>query len=140
MKKKRKLREQQATITVSDQEVFVRFANGQVFGVHIDDLDTIHTIAHVLYDDQQRKQLVLYQLEKTCDACPAQWSATDKDGNAVYIRYRWDKLTVHLYDGRPDDEVPIFSTNVGDGDGLGGSMSTEEMLKITGYIIASYAE
>lgn len=140
MKRKLDLREQQATITVDDQEVFVRFANGQVFGVHIEDLDTIHTIAHVLYDDQQRKPLVLYQLEKTCDACPAQWSATDADGNTVYIRYRWDQLSVHLYDGRPDDDYPLFLKSAVTGDAMSGVMSTEEMLKITGYSVASYAE
>lgn len=33
-------------------------------------------------------------LIKTCPAFPSQWEGVLEDGRAVYIRYRWGRLTV----------------------------------------------
>jgi hypothetical protein len=40
-------------------------------------------------------------LEKTCDACPAQWEGITEDNRKIYIRYRWGCLSVSI--GMPDD-------------------------------------
>lgn len=134
MKKKIDLREQQATITVDGQEVFVRFASGQIFGIHIEDLDTLHTAAHELAP--KPLPMTLYQFEQV-DL--TEWEAKDEQGNWIVIRFLWDRLTVHRYDGRRDQDIPIFSHFPNRDQFLSEPMSMEEMLKITGYSVASYA-
>lgn len=82
----------------------------------------------------------LSNLVQTGEACPSQWEATNEAGEAVYIRYRFDRLTVNCpADMRemPGDIGPlIFVMDDVYGDEWRGVMSTEEMLRTTGYELA----
>lgn len=68
-------------------------------------------------------------LDKTCDACPAQWEGETEDGRDIYIRYRWGYLSVTLNPWTEDSEE-IFVRQIG-GE-YDGSMGTKEMLELTG--------
>jgi hypothetical protein len=68
----------------------------------------------------------IINLVQTCPACPSQWDAQTEDGQYVYIRYRWDTLTVSI------DEQPYLHKDAVYDDPLRGVMSTEEMLQYTG--------
>jgi hypothetical protein len=62
----------------------------------------------------------LTKIEKTCDACPAQWDAWDAGGHYYYIRYRWGVLSVEDLERQQRDTIRV-------GDNLDGSMSTEQL-------------
>jgi hypothetical protein len=38
--------------------------------------------------------MVVTELEKTCDACPAQWEGRLEDGRYIYVRFRSGHLTI----------------------------------------------
>jgi hypothetical protein len=69
------------------------------------------------------------KLVKTCERNPSQWEGEFDDGSPVYIRYRWGYLTVYH---EPGDDEELFSQRVTE-DRRSGEMSTEDMLRITGY-------
>lgn len=58
---------------------------------------------------------IVQELEQTCSACPAQWEGTTRDGERVYVRYRWGWLQVGfgktLDDAIDDDTI---SKQIGD--------------------------
>ncbi len=89
----------------------------------------------------------LFNLKKTCEASPAQWLATNEQGEHVYIRYRFDKLTVHC-PYNPNDErdyqafmaVQILVMSQVHADAFSGSMDTDEMLALTGYTLVNRAK
>ena len=58
----------------------------------------------------------------TCSACPSQWDAKTEHGEYVYIRYRWGSFRIDINGEQIHNEMI--------GDGLDGSMTTEEMLEI----------
>lgn len=60
-------------------------------------------------------------------SCPSQWDAWDADGTYYYIRYRWGRLTVAMGEVLGD---LVFDAQVGGQ--WDGTMTTDEMLKITG--------
>lgn len=66
---------------------------------------------------------------ETCGGCPSQFEAKTKDGESVYIRYRFGELTVRV--GKDIDDAintsPIFSKSVGDN--LDGVMELAEVVK-----------
>lgn len=70
--------------------------------------------------------LKLRRLEQTCGACPSQWEGEFEDGSPVYIRYRHG----HLYVADAPRGTILFAANVEYGGG--GTMTTEEMLAVTG--------
>lgn len=79
--------------------------------------------------------LPVKEIEMTCFACPSQWDVYLEDERELYVRYRWDWLTVSMRHDSDDthwhawNEV-IFEKKVGD-DGFGGCMDTDEMLEHT---------
>lgn len=73
------------------------------------------------------------QLQKTCDACPAQWSGVLKSGRHIYIRYRWGNLGIGIGDSRVD-AVNNYTYGVDIGDGYDGELSTEKMLEHLKYL------
>lgn len=66
-------------------------------------------------------------LEQECGGCPSSWRAKTVEGTDVFIRYRYGTLTVSI-DG-------INCLTLEHGDSLDGVLSTDEMLRITGFTI-----
>ena len=88
---------------------------------------------------EKKLSLKTIELKQTCEFCPSQWEAKLKNGKMLYIRYRHGYLTVRTSIKKTND---IFDAVRGDylfskviGDSLGGTMDTEEMLKITGLSV-----
>ena len=82
--------------------------------------------------------MTLYNLVKTCEACSAQWEATNERGEGVYIRYRYDTLAVYCPHNDGDDWETYNNSLILEiegitGDELIGVMEEEEMLRLTGY-------
>ncbi len=73
--------------------------------------------------------LLIKNLVMTCSACPSQWNAETPSGQRLSIRFRWDTLTVHI------DGQSFFLKEDVHGDSLSSTMSTEEMLRITGFVL-----
>jgi hypothetical protein len=69
------------------------------------------------------------KLVKTCERNPSQWEGELGDGIPVLIRYRYGHLTVYR---SPEYDEELFSQRVTE-DRRSGEMSTEDMLRITGY-------
>jgi|SRR5579859_6465929 len=89
-----------------------------------------------------REELViLYNLQKTCEASPAQWRAVNELGEQVYIRFRFDTLTVHCpFDPECEDYPAFMATQILKiehvrGEEYAGSMDEDEMLQLTGYTL-----
>lgn len=81
----------------------------------------------------------LFNLTRTSDSCPAQWEATNEQGQGVYIRYRFDSLTVHC-PFQPDNEdyeafmaAQILTIDHVFDDAYRGVLDTSEMLALTDY-------
>lgn len=58
--------------------------------------------------------MVVTELTKTCDACPAQWEGRTEDGGWVYVRFRWGGLRVGFgptLDAAVDDERIFKATD-----------------------------
>lgn len=78
---------------------------------------------------------IITELNKTCDACPAQWEGRTSDGFPIYIRYRWGHLSICIgpnKDGDYDEAVmgqEIFACD--SGDGFDGFLSFKELKKLT---------
>ena len=71
------------------------------------------------------------QIEKTCDACPAQWEAELEDGKFAYFRYRWGTFRFGIGNDiskAVSGELDTQSYNIGEE--LDGCM-TNKMLKDT---------
>lgn len=74
----------------------------------------------------------IYDLQRTCIACPSQWEGRVNDAGSIYIRYRWGRLTAHLSMTDADAAVAgrcVYDDDIGSrtGDRLGGYMETLEM-------------
>lgn len=65
---------------------------------------------------------------KTCDCCPSQWDIYTWDGEYIYARYRFGRLTL-TRDPFRESEQPFFTLNYGDE--LDGEMETEQMQQLT---------
>ncbi len=105
----------------------------------------IATQAHIAMiqatEVKQPPPMVLRNLTKTCECNPAQWEAVNERGEDVYIRYRFDNLTVHCpYSENATNEefyaAKIFELDEVCGDSMVGVMETAEMLALTGYTVA----
>jgi hypothetical protein len=80
--------------------------------------------------------IVVTQLTRTCDACPAQWEGLVSDGRHVYVRYRWGYLSVRVSeDVNPTDRFAavdgpeVFGAELGDE--FHGYLSFEELKRAT---------
>jgi hypothetical protein len=76
----------------------------------------------------------VYDLRRTCIACPSQWEGRINDHGSIYIRYRWGTLTVRLSMTDANAvgvDTCFFEDDRGrrTGDRLGGYMDTGEMRK-----------
>lgn len=77
----------------------------------------------------------IIKLKQTCSFCPSQWEGRTDDDRPVYFRYRWGFLCVEM--GKPGETIMdvigegeyLFQEQLGDD--LDGSMTTEEMKKVT---------
>lgn len=84
--------------------------------------------------------MILHNLQMTCSACPTQWKAKNEQGETVYIRYRFDCLTVNCPCPFVDDQATmdmgpqVFAMSGVTGEKYRGAMDTEEMLRLTGYV------
>jgi len=73
--------------------------------------------------------MVVTELKKTCEGCPAQWEGRLVGGRMLYIRYRWGYLSVRISKGITNDVdeavrgIEMFGKNVGGG--LDGTMEFE---------------
>jgi len=70
---------------------------------------------------------IVKEITQTCFACPSQWEGTTKDGEEIYIRYRWGGLSVEI------NGEEIFHKGIGGG--LDGCMSFSELKKNTKKIL-----
>ena len=77
-------------------------------------------------------------MTQTCHACPAQWSIVTSDGRALYVRYRYGRLTVSAEDseGFPIGELLHEEQCGGEYDG---DMSTDEMLRRIAGVLGGVA-
>jgi hypothetical protein len=74
----------------------------------------------------------VYELRRTCIACPSQWEGRIYEHGSIYIRYRWGNLTVRI---SPSDALAVradtclYEDDIGQrtGDRLGGYMDTDEL-------------
>lgn len=71
--------------------------------------------------------LVAKSITNLGTSCPTQWEGITEKGEHIYIRYRFGYLYVRV----GDDQV--FQTNYGDD--MGGVMTSEKMLELTGIKI-----
>jgi hypothetical protein len=79
-----------------------------------------------------RAVLEVYDLRRTCIACPSQWEGRIHEHGSVYIRYRWGNLTVRI---SPTDahavhaDTCLYEDHIGlrSGDRLGGYIETDEL-------------
>lgn len=69
---------------------------------------------------------------QTCGACPSQWDIYTNDGEYIYARYRWGKLTLTLnpYQGNSKE---LYREIIGDG--LDGILSTSELVEHTKSVL-----
>ena len=88
--------------------------------------------------------MILHNLVKTCDSAPAQWTAINERGEHVYIRYRFDTLTVHCSFNPEADEhkgyehfmsTQILNREKVFDDRFRGWLEEDEMLELTGYAL-----
>ena len=68
--------------------------------------------------------IIVTELVKTCNACPAQWDGKTSDGGDLYIRYRWGYLRVDL------NGETIWGAPVGE-DQWDGTLNEEQLAEHT---------
>lgn len=57
----------------------------------------------------------IVQIVRTCDSCPTQYEGTFEDGDRLYIRYRWGRLSVEKGKDVPSfEDTPLYSEEIGD--------------------------
>lgn len=70
----------------------------------------------------------------TCSACPSQWDIYTDDGEYIYARYRWGRLTLTLNPWRENTEE-LYRKDIGDDlDGVM-EMETTELVEHTKSIL-----
>ena len=85
------------------------------------------------------ERIRVVSLTQTCSACPSQWSGHTDDRRAVYVRYRWGRLTVSV--GAQDDfsefagvqGEEVFSAQLGDE--YDGVLGFGELCEATQHVI-----
>jgi len=77
--------------------------------------------------------LTISRAVQTCHGCPSQWDAWTRDGQYLYLRYRWGSGTVDTEDGT---EVASFTT----GDPMGGVIDLAEFAARAGLVVAEDAD
>lgn len=77
-------------------------------------------------------------LQHTCSACPSQWEGETQDGQFLYVRYRWGRLTWG-FGTTIDNAIEASVTAQGKclGDPLDGELSTQAMLEELALIVPS---
>lgn len=78
------------------------------------------------------RKFIVKQYIKTCSACPSQWDIFTTDGDYIYARYRWGRLTLTLNIWKPDSKI-LYTENIGDS--WDGVLSTPELKRHTRSIL-----
>lgn len=79
--------------------------------------------------------LKVITIERTCEACPAQWEGSLEDKRMIYIRYRWGWLSVRVSKEATDDIADavrgkeIFGMYYGND--MDGTMLFETLMRLT---------
>ena len=68
----------------------------------------------------------------TCSACPSQWDIYTDDGEYIYARYRWGRLTLTLNPWRENTEE-LYRKDIGDN--FDGVMETTELVEHTKSVL-----
>lgn len=81
--------------------------------------------------------LEIAELKMTCSRSPSQWEGRLSDNRAIYIRYRWGELEIHLsnMNGNIDEAIgldPVFEMQVGND--LDGDITLVDVRRLTGLI------
>lgn len=83
------------------------------------------------------------ELEKTCEACPAQWEGQLEDGRMIYIRYRFGWLSIRVSKGVTSDIREAIRgeeiLGVEHREELDGEMGFQTLVDLSGGII-NYGE
>jgi hypothetical protein len=85
---------------------------------------------------------IVVSLTQTCESCPSQWEGALKDGRALYIRYRWGRLSFGVGADIEEavDACGEFYEPIGDG--YDGYISPGEMtyrLRLYGFDFSAVA-
>lgn len=78
------------------------------------------------------KKYKVKSCKQTCSACPSQWVIYTEDGEYIYARYRWGRLTLTLNPFQVNGEE-FYRETVGDG--LDGVLDTLELVEHTKSIL-----
>lgn len=78
------------------------------------------------------ENLIVKSCKQTCGACPSQWDIWTTDGQYIYARYRWGKLTLTFEVGTPESRI-LYTENIGDG--WNGVLSTQELIDHTSSVL-----
>lgn len=84
---------------------------------------------------------IVIKIEKTCEACPSQWTFRTMSGKYGYGRYRFGNLYITMADREEDlySSYPFFTAAFGDE--MEGTLSTSRFvsaLKLAGLEFESY--
>lgn len=74
------------------------------------------------------------ELEKTCEACPAQWEGITRDGRHVYVRYRYGWLQVGFGESL-DDAIDDETIGIKVGDDMDGVLPYEQLKQVTADLV-----
>lgn len=78
------------------------------------------------------ENLIVKSYKQTYGACPSQWDIWTTDGQYIYARYRWGKLTLILEVGTPESRI-LYTENIGDD--WNGVLSTQELINHTSSVL-----
>lgn len=78
------------------------------------------------------KKYKVKSCKQTCSACPSQWDIYTEDGEYIYARYRWGRLTVTLNPWQDGSKV-LYCEDIGDD--LDGILDTIELVGHTKSIL-----
>ena len=83
--------------------------------------------------------MVVTELKKTCESCPAQWEGRLVNGRMVYIRYRFGYLSIRISKEQTKNIIDavkgeeVFGVDYGDD--LGGTISFETLKNLTKKVL-----
>lgn len=78
------------------------------------------------------KKYKVKHCKMTCSACPSQWNIYTDEGEYIYARYRWGRLTITLNPWR-EGSKELYCEDIGDG--LDGVMETTELVEYTKSVL-----
>jgi hypothetical protein len=73
------------------------------------------------------------EIRNTCSACPSQWEGRTVDGQVIYIRSRWDILSIHV--GETLDKAILGQPIAEIVDHAGGWLEYEDLRALTKHVL-----